>query len=777
MSVFERPASMIRRARAIPAPRDDLIVIPKRDPKEGASQAFTLFANDRFHVLSPDKRMYAELVVLSAYINDDGARILRCQNVHTGRPVDVSDGQLAELEDAGLFRSLKPHVQGNLPRSPISMDDVQTAVAKRNQGYVIAAIAQAQAERKPYPKGATFTRAIEKYAREIGDKNPPTYVTVRKYYLALGKWDDQDLRTFLPPTSSGNKDAKFTKELVALVRTCVMMDKGQGSPNLAQFKAILAGMLQQPDYEHLKEVALDENENWKPSDSWFYKARAEINRYDDDRIHLGPEAAANRRRKRASRPREIMALSIVDVDYTEVNVVVFDSRFRFVYGRPKIIFFRDRATGAYLGFSVFFGNPSLESFWHGFRQAIYPKNMSRYPGLFYPMFGFPVQIVVDNEASLISEAAEWVCHAFNVRMRKARVKRPTDKAGVEQAIAKVDRQVIHNLPGSVENNPRNRDKFDESKGKGIPVITLEVLEARIIQYICNRVHNRVLPDFDRGGKTINQLWAESIAKAPPRRPIDPEELVRIGGVRIKVYVWGGNTIRWKKMEYFSYDLMAITEDPHHRDAEYDDDAVEYDGHVDPSDISKLYIINPYDRGSVVEVPISDKWREYATGKRLSHHQMAIDRHNQMRRTEIEGPSDLVRALSDLNDELLAAIEQSKTQLPKDRFLAFNSDLNERTVLGRIVDVPKSAAISANYLDPENPVEPPEVRRSPTAITSPHGETPDMIFVENEDGEWVEADPLGVPEPPPTASTPPPPADKDEKVDMDALRKKHGWDDL
>lgn len=774
MSVFERPASMLRRARAIAAPRDDLVVLPKRDPLEGPSQAYPLFATDRFHVLTPDKRMYAELVVLSAYINDAGARILCCQNVHTGRPVDISDGQLAQLEAAGLFRSLKPFVQGNLPRSPMSMDDLQTAIAERNKGYVMAAIAQAQAERRPEPKGGTFNRAIAKYAKQIGDVNPPTYVTVRKYYFRFQQFPDQDLRAFLPATSSGNKDTQYTNEFAQLVKTCVMLDKGQGSPNLAQFKAILAGMLQQPEYEHLKEVAFDDNEAWKPSDSWFYKARAEINRYDDDRLHFGPETAANRRRKRASRPREVMALGIVDVDYTEVNVMVFDARYRFVYGRPKIIFFRDRATGAILGFSVFFNHPSFEAFWHGFKRAIYPKDMSRYPGLFYPMFGFPVEIVVDNDASLISEAAEWLCHSFSIRMRKARVKRPTDKAGVEQFIAKVDRQVIHNLPGSVENSPKNRQMFDDAKQKGIAVITLEVLEARIMQYICNRVHNRMLPDFDRKGKTINQLWAESIGKVPPRPPIDPEELVRIGGFRIKVYVWGGNTIRWKKMEYFSYDLMAISEDPHHRDAEYDDDAVEYDGHVDPSDISKLYIINPYDRGSVVEVPITDKWREYATGRRLTHHDMAIERHNEIMRTEVEGPSDLVRALSDLNAELLAVIELSKTQPPKERFLAFNSDLNQRTVLGRIVDVPTSPALSASFLDPENPLEPGEVRRSTTALRSVRDETPDMSFIEDETGEMISQDPLGHPASVPPASPFPDISDADEDVDMDALREQYGW---
>lgn len=775
MGFLERPAAMLRRARAIAVPRDDLLAIPPRNPKEGPSQAYPLFANDRFHVLTPDKRMYAELVVLSAYINDNGVRILCCQNVHTGRHVDLSEGQLAELDAAGLFRSVKPHTKGNLPRSPVSLDDVQTAIANRNKGYVMAAIAQAQAERKPEPKGGTFNRAIAKYAKEIGDENPPTYVTVRKYYIRFQDFPDQDLRSFLPPTSSGNKDLTYAQEFVDLVGICVMMDKGQGSPNLAQFKAILAGMLTQPEYAHLYDLAFDDEKNWRPSDSWFYKKRAALNRYDDDRVFLGPDTAANRRRKRASRPREVMALGIVDVDYTEVNVMVFDARYKFVYGRPKIIFFRDRATGAILGFSVFFDFPSFEAFWHGFKQAIFPKDMSRYPGLFYPMFGFPIEIVVDNDASLISEAAEWLCNNFSIRMRKARVKRPTDKAGVEQAIAKVDRQVIHNLPGAVENSPKNRDRFDETKKKGIPVITLEVLEARIMHYVCNHVHNRALPDFDRKGKTINQLWADSIAKAPPRPPIDPEELVRIGGFKIRVYIWGGNTIRWRKMEYFSYDLMAISDDPAHRDAEYDGEAVAYDGHVDPSDISKLIIINPYDRGSVIEVPISDKWREYATGRRYTHHDMAIKRHNEIMRTEIEGPSDLERALSDLNAELLAEIERSKTQPPKERFLAFNSDLNDRTVLGRIVDVPRSPALSSSYLDPENPVEPGEVRRSTTAVKSVGGETPDMSFVEDGTGEVISVDPLGLP-----GSVPPTPSSfdttVDEKdVDMDALRKQYGWD--
>ncbi|WFR97594.1 hypothetical protein [Rhizobium tumorigenes] len=766
-----------------------MLEIPPPGEREGPAQPFDLPASSRFEVLSPSRRICGDFAVVSARIDAKRGRVLLCQSLTSGEFVELSDWQLAELDRENRLKLPTAFRKGLLAGSAISLTPGQEAEAKRNRGYVKAAVDLAWEEGKDFPTTGTFERAIAIYAEEIEDKEPLTTATVRKYWNIWRKQSAVDLSVFVKAVSTGKTDGDYTKEFEELVRDCLLIMKSSQRPILADFKVFLITVLKEPEHRHLYDEVVDGNGNLRPSKTWFYNRLGDLNRYDALRLEVGPEAAKNAYRHRAARIPPLNCLDIVDVDYAELNVIAFDNRYRFVYGRPKLILFRDRATGSVLGYAVFFGNESFDAVWHGFKRSIFPKDMRRYPKWLYPMYGYPCILIVDNAATLISAAVMKLGDDLGIKVFKARVYRPTDKAGVEQFFGKQDRQVIHNLPGSVEKSPKDRDRFDDEKNKGVPYIDMDQLDAKIMQFICTHVHARPLSGFRRGAETSTDLWNKSIMTVKNRTVIIYDELVRTAGAKADgLRIRGGNTIVHNWLMYTSDDLLAISAHPSHRERETEEGrgrrilTVDYKGHLDPSDISVLFVENPYDRNSVVAVPICEADREYATGRTRLQHEAAIQHHNRVMKTAITGVSDLERAAARMDDDQKDMVLAMKTKRPREEFLAWFSDLKEKTELGRVVDVTTSASVSSDYLDPENPFEPPEVNRSPTAAPRPGGETPDMIWIADEHGELQRSDPLAVaqshtalPHASPDPGIDHEGTDGDEDFDVEALRRRHeGW---
>jgi hypothetical protein len=63
MSLFEKPADIVARARAIVATSIFQLELPPPTEDPRPVQPTFLLVNDTFHVLSPDKRMYGVFVV------------------------------------------------------------------------------------------------------------------------------------------------------------------------------------------------------------------------------------------------------------------------------------------------------------------------------------------------------------------------------------------------------------------------------------------------------------------------------------------------------------------------------------------------------------------------------------------------------------------------------------------------------------------------------------------------------------------------------------------
>lgn len=124
------------------------------------------------------------------------------------------------------------------------------------------------------------------------------------------------------------------------------------------------------------------------------------------------------------------------------------------------------------------------------------------------------------------------------------------------------------LPGTTMSNPGRRKLFDESKGLGLPLISMRQLEDFIILWIVeyHKTPRRGIGKLPRLKATPEDVWRSGMANMPPRDPVDPEIFMALGGHTIEATIQNDG-ITHEHLTWVSADLLEITAHPDHRQAE------------------------------------------------------------------------------------------------------------------------------------------------------------------------------------------------------------------
>ena len=89
--------------------------------------------------------------------------------------------------------------------------------------------------------------------------------------------------------------------------------------------------------------------------------------------------------------------------------------------------------------SIGFEAPSFASFVNGLRHAMYPKDMSEYPGLRpWPMFGRPTRLYVDKAMHFVGNNIERTSAALGFEIREFLPAEPSLKGGTERLIGVIN---------------------------------------------------------------------------------------------------------------------------------------------------------------------------------------------------------------------------------------------------------------------------------------------------------------------------------------------------
>ncbi|MDE4593058.1 hypothetical protein [Sinorhizobium meliloti] len=576
------------------------------------------------------------------------------------------------------------------------------------------------------------------HAREKGHEKVPCYNSLRVW---LKKYESNPFNRILALAfehSSGNPIQKFDPRIEDILDECVQwaweLPAGTALNVEAQFKLELA----KKEYRQLlKEIELPDGTLNLPSFRTIERRFAAPDNYSKDLWRYGIEYARRKHTFYTHRELPDHSLSVVEVDYTTADICVYDLENMCLFGRPSVLFFVSKKSGCILGFAVHFDNQSYEAFLYGLRMALYPKDMARFPGAEWNQYGDFMAMPSDNATFLRGEDITRASEEIGFEIIETLPGEPTGKGLVERMFRTLNTQIFHLLPGTTMSNVERRRMFDDSKGLGMPFISLQQLEDFITLWIVqyHRTPRRGIGLTPRLKAIPQDVWDADLKNMPPRDPIDPEIFVSLGGHRRKVTIQSDG-VTYKHLTWYSEDLLEITAHPNHRPG------TEYELVVDPSDLSTAFITNPYRPDRSIRLRPNGRCAKYADGLRLFVHRKIIEHHNKVFKRKPITIESLEVARRTLPEELSKLLDKKKLQRTAQELAKFQSQVTRKLKRSAIVNVVASEAASADHIDFAAPFAPTPARsKSSSNPGRGRNGTPKSLVSQTPDGELVERDPL------------------------------------
>lgn len=213
----------------------------------------------------------------------------------------------------------------------------------------------------------------------------------------------------------------------------------------------------------------------------------------------------------ASRP-----LEMVQIDHTQVDVIVVDEQDRQSIKRPWITLAVDVATRMVTGFYLSLDPPSRLSIGLCLLHAVYDKTAwlaEHGIDAPWPVAGLPEALHVDNGADFRSRAFVRACQEEGIQIKWRPPGKPHYGGHVERLIG-TQMGAVHLLPGTTFSNPSERGEYKSSQEA---VMTVRELERWIAWEIAGRYHQRIHSSLKRSPIAV---WHDSERLQHFRLPTD-----------------------------------------------------------------------------------------------------------------------------------------------------------------------------------------------------------------------------------------------------------------
>lgn len=625
----------------------------------------------------------------------------------TSELVYLGHWEVSLMEQQGRLRPLENGVEKKQAKDPIKtviLDGDELAAAERRHEYCSAL---AKAERGGTVKlGRKLKLEVARQVAESRKEDaPPCYNTLTGWLETYKKSSYNRVVALATRKSSGNTTKKFCERLELVVEKLVedtwRMPGGRGT-DLEMALDVELGRVENSEF--LKALAEDDGTVVLPSVRTLQRRFYAVNKYVRDCWRYGEEAAARIHSFFVARDLPDHILGVVEVDYTTADMSVWDDELPILYGRPFVLFIIERKTGSILSFDLHFDNPSFEAFLSAVRRGMYPKDMSEFPGQTWIQYGPWMVMTVDNAKFFVGDDMRHACACLGFDLLENHPGEPHGKGSVEQMFRRLNERLFHRLPGTTMSNTLRKAEFDESKGLGVPVLTLSQLR-RFIQLFIIEYHNTPRLGIGKNPKikkTPNEAWIECSGDFKHRRPIDPHLFVSLAG-NTDDFTVQANGITWDHITYCSPELLMLSTHPSNNRAKPGALSTRYRCSRNPADLGRIWVYDPYRKVSI-EVPAVGPSRKYAEGLRLFQHRAVVKFYNRTNKRPIRTIDDLVNARHTLERALRDQMADQKKlgKLPSARLSAFFSQITKKFKKTAIVEVPDSVADSPDMMDLDAP---------------------------------------------------------------------------
>ncbi len=191
-------------------------------------------------------------------------------------------------------------------------------------------------------------------------------------------------------------------------------------------------------------------------------------------------------------PNADWPLAVVQIDHTQLDIILVDDLHRQPIGRPWITLATDVFSRMVFGFHVSFDPPGAASTGLCLAQAILPKETwlaEREVKGEWPCWGLPKTIHMDNAKEFRGIMLQRACQQYGIDIEWRPVARPQFGGHVERLLGTIGKE-IHALPGTTFSNPRERGEYDSDKQAALAFSEFEVwLTTYIVQVYHQQMHS------------------------------------------------------------------------------------------------------------------------------------------------------------------------------------------------------------------------------------------------------------------------------------------------
>jgi putative transposase len=345
------------------------------------------------------------------------------------------------------------------------------------------------------------------------------------------------------------------------------------------------------------------------------------------RRRRGRNATEPGRALRGSFPGAAAPLDVVQIDHTELDIMIVDEFERLEIGRPFITVAIDVMSRAVVGFHISLDKPSFMSAGSCLAQSMLPKErflaprqqrlneifaeVQQYepeddgppPTLRWPVWGRPTKIHADNGREFRGKMLERSCQEYGIHVELRPVKRPWFGGHIERLMGTIATE-LHDLPGTTFSNPQRRSDYKSQKKA---VLTFDELDLWLTVFFAGVYNQR--PHSGLNGETPIAVFRrgllEGSAEAPPKGlfPLPtPEEALKLQidflpSFEVTVQRYG---IRLETITYY-HEVLA----PFLALRALDKPSERYIVRRDPRDLSQIYFYDP-EAGRYYAIPFADK---------------------------------------------------------------------------------------------------------------------------------------------------------------------------
>lgn len=520
-----------------------------------------------------------------------------------GRRSIYSEVDFVELYNAGKVRILT-RTERVGDRAP--EESKATARAHRRLKYLKAFDAD------PVSKSeAPLNAFIKQVAADIGDENPPSTGSLRRWIRGRGEPGNRRLREMTERyrPGPGRRLRPFVEEKLAQ-----HLERYWDSPRVTPKEVWTRVVAEIGDRNTGLPYAAEHRIPCIAYSTVWRRCQKEMT-YERARRRFGQKEAARRFKSIKGSMEVTRLLDLAIMDHTEVDCWVIDDVTLQPIGRPRITFLIDSCSRYPLGFSIGWKSAGLEAAIACLRHALPKKTglKARYPEIEHEWlaYGQPREILVDQGLEFVGTSFEDICADLGMSIRIAPVRTPEYKGQIERFLGTMNRQAFHRLQGSAPGKPQTLQSLGIDPEKDA-IFFLSELEAAINKWVVDiyaRETHRAL------NAAPAQVWQT-------RRKTDPIELcpdlstLNASCSKVVKRVLTRSGIELNNLTYRSEAVSELLQDlvPRSRTRNTSSHGVAVKVKYHPADLGQIYVWNE-EKGAYVRLPCTKP--DYANG--LSEH--------------------------------------------------------------------------------------------------------------------------------------------------------------